>query len=97
MRLGKFTKTPVDRKRYSIDYSDWLDDTEVIQSVTFEVTPTTASPLVVDGDQINPDGKGVTFYVSGGLDGTTYKVLPTMTSAGGQIRKDSIQYTAAAP
>ena len=30
MRLGSFVKSPVERKRYTIDYSDWLDTGETV-------------------------------------------------------------------
>ena len=39
MNLGKYYKAPDERKRYSIDYSDWLDTAERLSSVTFQVTP----------------------------------------------------------
>ncbi|WP_454627788.1 phage fiber-tail adaptor protein [Bradyrhizobium cenepequi] len=97
MVLGKFFKAPDDRKRYSIDYSDWLDAGELVSAVTFEVTPAEADMLVIDGFAINTDSKSVVFYASEGADGSTYKVLAEMTTTNGQVREDSIQFTARAP
>lgn len=91
--LGKYFKDPDERKRYSIDYSDWLDSGELISSVTFEVTPSTGSPVVIDGDSINPANTGVVFYASEGVNGTTYRVHVTMTSSNGQIKEDTVQFT----
>lgn len=97
MVLGKYFKSPADRKRYTIDYTDWLDSAELISTVTFEVTPVGTSVLVIDGIAIDTDAKGVVFYASEGLDGTNYKAFPTMTSSNGQIKEDEIRFTVRDP
>jgi hypothetical protein len=93
MVLGKYFKTPIERKRYTIDYSDWLDSGELVASVTFGVTPADASPVVIDGNANNPTATGVVFYASGGLDGASYKVTARLLSSNGQTREDTVQYT----
>jgi hypothetical protein len=95
--LKKFSKAPVDRKRYSIDYADWLDAGEIVNSVTFGVTPAEPSAIVVDGIAINPGAKSIMFYTSGGADATVYKVFVTMTTSGGQVKEDTVQYSVRAP
>jgi hypothetical protein len=90
--IGKFVKAPEERKRYSIDYSDWLSDSELILGVTFEVTPSDGSTAVVDAIAVTPGGSGVAFYVSAGDDGVTYTVLATATTSGGQIKEDMILF-----
>lgn len=97
MILGKYLKAPPDRKRYTLDYSDWLDTGELVQSVTFGVTPVEAPPLVIDGIAINSGSQSITFYASGGVDGSTYKALTTMVTLGGQTREDAIQFTVRTP
>lgn len=85
MALGKYFKTPNAVKRYSIDWSDWLDLGETISGVTFAVTPVDASPVVISGNTINTAGTGITFYAGGGVDKTNYSVIATMNSSGGQV------------
>lgn len=97
MQLGKFFKVPDDRKRYSIDYSEWLDSGETVSGVTFGVTPADSSPVLIDGNSINPSATGVVFYASAGNVGTTYVVAVTMTTGGGQVREDTVQYTVKSP
>jgi hypothetical protein len=97
MQLGKFFKAPADRKRYSIDYSDWLDQSELVQSVTFGVTPSEMGMLAIDGNSIQPGNTSIVFYASLGNDGSAYKVAVTMTTSGGQVREDTVQYTVKAP
>lgn len=92
-QLGKYFKSPTERKRYSIDYSDWLDSGELVSTVTFEVTPNDAGAVFIDGDSVNPGNQVVTFYNNGGVTGVTYKATVTMVTSAGQDRVDTIQYT----
>jgi hypothetical protein len=97
MNLGKYFKTPVERKRYTIDYSDWLDSGELVTGVTFGVTPAGASPVFIDGSSINPAATGIVFYANDGEDGVAYKVDVVMTTSNGQTKDDTVQYTVKAP
>lgn len=97
MILGKFFKTPDERKRYSIDYTDWLDGGEMLLGVTFEVTPVDENPVVIDGIAIQIDSKSVVFYAQAGVDGQNYKAIATATTDGGQVKEDTVQYTIRAP
>lgn len=93
MILGKYFKAPVERKRYLVDYTDWLDAGELLSTVTFEVMPTTTNVLIIDGNTIETGAKGVAFFASNGLDGKTYKTIITATTTNGQIKEDTVQYT----
>lgn len=91
MPLSKYVKDPDERKRYQIDYSEWLDTGEQATNVAFAVSPVTVPPLVVDDIAVTPSGLGVQYYVSGGLDGKTYTITATLTTTvGPQIREDDI-------
>lgn len=94
MRLGNFSKTPAERKRYAIDYSEWLDTGETVTARTFTVTPVNVTtPFLVDASSINAAGTVLTFFVSGGANNTTYTVDVQITTSGGQIKEDTIIYT----
>ena len=97
MNLGKYFKSPDERKRYSIDYTDWLDGGEQLSEVTFEVIPIDADPVAIDGIAIETGNKSVVFYASAGIDGKSYKAIATMTTSGGQVKEDTVQYTVKAP
>lgn len=92
MKLGKFTKTPVERKRYALEYADWLDTTETVSSVTFTVTPIDTVPLVVDASSISSSGTEVVFFINYGTTGTTYTLDIQITTSGGQIKEDQILF-----
>lgn len=91
MRLAKFPKSPGDRKRYSIDYSQWLDAGEVLSNV---VTSTDdPDGVYVDGILIDPTGQDtVIMYVSGGSRGRSYDVSITVTTTGDQVREDYVTF-----
>src|SRR5689334_23155558 len=92
--LAKYVKQPSERKRYQISYVNWLDTGESVDSVFFTVDKTTVPPLVVDGVQNTPDGVGVQYYVSGGVDGTSYIVTAFLnTSTGPQVKEDEIYFS----
>lgn len=89
MRLGKYNKDPDERKRYRVDYDDWLDTGETVSGATF--TPSDPA-LVIDDIAIDPGLRAVQFYVSGGTDDVDYDVIVRMTSNLGQIKEDSILF-----
>lgn len=73
--LGSFNQTPIERKRYRIDYSDWLQGDEVLNSISFTTAPAPSSPVAaVDAYAIDADKKHVTCFVSGGVDLETYRI-----------------------
>ena len=93
MKLGRFTKTPTERKRYSLDYADWLDTSETIATVTFGVTPVTDNPLIVDAYLIATPATSVAFFINNGITGTTYTLDIQITTSGGQTKEDQILYS----
>lgn len=92
MSLGRYSKTPAERKRYAIDYSEWLDTGETIASYIFAVSPTTASPLEVDATSLATGNQVLVFFVSGGLDANQYTVDVKATTSGGQVKEDTVLF-----
>lgn len=90
MALGRYRKTPDERKRYSIDYYDWLDQNEKIFSMNFRVSPVETYGLEIDAYSIDPDGSRVVFFANGGIDDTVYIVNVQATSDGGQLKEDEV-------
>jgi hypothetical protein len=89
-RIGKYVQSKDERKRYMIDYSDWLDTGEGISAVVFEVLPVTEPPLLISDQQINPTANTVQYYISGGLTGLTYEAVAMITTSMSQIKEDGI-------
>ena len=89
MRLGKFRKTPAERKRYTVDYTDWLDTSETVTAVNYTITP---SGMVVDAQAILTGNKKISFYVSGGNNEETYNIDVKATTSSGQIKEDVVSF-----
>ena len=99
MAIAKYVKAAGDRKRYQIDYTDWLDIGESVVSVVFTIVQVTVPPLVIDTIAVLPTGLGVQYYASGGIDGQTYTVYANLTtsSAPAQTKLDDILFTVREP
>lgn len=92
MKLGRFSQTPLENKTYIIDYSQWLGTGETIVSVTATVQQVTTPPFQITGLASSMDKLSVSFFASGGVDGTEYEVEFLMTSSTGQIKNDQVFY-----
>jgi hypothetical protein len=99
MAIAKYTKAATDRKRYQIDYTDWLDVGETVSGVSFSIDDNVDTPvLVVDDVMVLPTGLGVQYYVSGGITGRTYRVLADLeTTIGPQAKLDEVLMTIREP
>jgi hypothetical protein len=91
----RYVKAEGERKRYQLDYTNWLDTGELVTSVVFTISNQTGTkPLVIDGIQVLPSGLGAQYYVSGGLNTTQYQVTATLTTTTGpQVREDTLIFT----
>lgn len=96
MRLAKFVKTPNENKRYVVDYTNWLDTGETISSGVLSVSPATSPALTAGTLTINAGGKSVNFFIAAGKDGSDYTVTLQVTTSIGQIKEDTILYSARA-
>jgi hypothetical protein len=87
--LGTYRQSPDERKRYSIDYSEWLATSETLTNV--DLTPNDAA-LIIDGNTLTNSSTAVTFFVSGGVDGAEYLVEALATTSDGQLKEDTIKF-----
>lgn len=95
-RLAKYTQTPDETKRYSIEYSDWLDTGETVSDVSFEISPTTSPALSVQSSHIVQGDTGaltqLRFFVTGGVAKKSYKVIVNVATSGGQEKQDTVLF-----
>lgn len=90
--LGRYVQKPSDNRRRLIVYSKWLEEGEVITSAEAVVDNETDPEFVIDQIIIDPDGKKVAYYASGGVDGEEYTATFTVVTSVGQTRSDDIQF-----
>lgn len=91
-KLATYTQNTGERKRYIINYDNWLDDTEEVSDIEFEIQNNTTTPLLIDGYLVSDDNRAISYFVSGGEDETTYEVVVTMTTDSGQIKQDELAF-----
>lgn len=99
--LGRRSKRVASRKRYVIDFSDWVDSGETVTNCVFTVTTPATAPgvgtaLSVDDDSILSGDLTVAFFVNDGEAGVTYTVHATVTTSGGQVEKFDILFSVVA-
>jgi hypothetical protein len=89
---NKAKKTSAERKRYSIDFDEWLEDGETLVTVTYAITPDTASGLDTSDEAIAINGRSCEFYAEDGDDGVTYNVVATATTSAEQVKEVEITF-----
>lgn len=92
MMLGRYKQQPGERRKRGIDYDDFLEDDELLTDAEVEVTPVTDPPFTIDGVVIDPVGKEMAYYASGGIDGRTYLVEFTFSTNAGQTKQDTVEF-----
>lgn len=95
--LGTFKHAPSERKLYTLDYSAWLQANETVTSFTWVVDPASPTPATIDASNINTPATSVSIYISGGVNGTLYRIFVTATTNLGQIKEDEIRINSVDP
>ena len=83
--LKKWIKQPAEKQDYDIGFAAWLaalSDTAASFVVTVETGITLVSSAMADGV--------VKVWLSGGTNGTKYKVTATITTTAGRVKEDEI-------
>ena len=94
--LGSFIQQPREALYYTIDYSCFLDPDipEILNAgvPSIIISPITAPALVVVGQVLVQDNQ-VRMLVSGGNDGTRYKVEVIVGTDQSQVKEDEFKIT----
>ncbi len=93
--LGSFVQQPREAIFYTIDYTCFFDATipEILNPgpPTIIISPVTTPALVVVGQRLNDIQ--IRTLVSGGLDGTRYKIEVIVGTDQSQIKEDEFKIT----
>lgn len=95
MMLGGYPKTPLERKQLTFDYSYWLQDGELLDSVQATVVLDTNQaadpmPVRVDGVFLAQDRKTVSLFVNSGTVGERYRVQLRALTDKTQVKEDGV-------
>ena len=84
--LAKYTKQPVEVLDYDFSFTDYLQS---VNDTAVSHTAVATTGLTVKTSTLS---RGVVkVFVSGGVDGETYKVSATITTQGGRVKQADIQ------
>lgn len=99
--IGRYNKTPLERKHLKFDYSNWLCNDEVLRNFNTEVVliPRTVnddpvvdlSPLTVDTVLV-VSPTTAKFFVNGGTPGFQYRVRLLALTSATQLKEDGILF-----
>ena len=99
--VGKYNKTPSERREMRFDYSNWLCGNEVLRNFNTEVVPI---PVIVDGIEVEDvapltvDTVLVTgpmtakFFAQGGTVGFRYRVRLFALTSDTQLKEDGVLF-----
>ena len=90
-RLGAVAKKQIEKKRYTVDYTCWLDENESVIDFAIAIEPSTTPPLIADGASASADFKKITAYLSQGKAGQIYTVMFITDTSIGQRKADELQ------
>lgn len=93
MILQQRNWTAGDKRKFTVDYSGWLDEGVTVSG--FTVTSNTTD-VVISGVVKNPTGT-CSFFVSGGTVGETATVSLQMTDTRTEVKNDTLVLTIVAP
>jgi len=90
MKLADYTKQPIERKDYNVDYRDWLASIpgDRIVSVVCGLRNPPDDALIADAS--NFSDSEVKVWVSGGTGGCKYEVEITITTAEGRVDQSEL-------
>lgn len=72
MIIGKYEKQPAEVLDYACDLTQWLPRGDLAVSATTTVVP--VGELAIESTVIADAGRTIRVWLSGGVDGTQYKV-----------------------
>lgn len=78
-----YYKQPSEVLDYDVDYSEWIPSGDTIASKTV----TAESGITVDSSSINSSTHVIKVWLSGGTDGTLYKVTVLATTTAGRSKE----------
>jgi len=98
MLLGSKTLGAGNKTRCVVDYSNWLDDGDVLtaQSVTLAPQTPPITDIVISGVGLTAS-KHLVFFISGGSANEVFTLNIQITTNRTEIKNDTAQFTVVAP
>ena len=86
-----YRKAVVERRRFYLDYSCWLQEDEELTDIQITVMPYTSdAPIVVSSGYSDATNKKLVMFVAGGVGNTRYTLQTVVRTDAGQVKRDDI-------
>lgn len=93
--LGRKSFTVGNTTRYSVDYSQWLDEGVTLVSGTAVVSPAVAD-IMISAVSVAPSGR-LYFTLHGGSLNETFTIAVSITDSRGEVKNDTCNFNCVAP
>lgn len=80
--LGTFTKQPVEKVDFDIDFTDWLTQGDDVMQANVA-----SEPAGLTITKVTVSSPIVKIWTSGGTDGVTYKITATASTDDGRVKQ----------
>jgi hypothetical protein len=89
--LKMYRKSVVERRRLYLDYSCWLEETEVLTDFQVTIYPYTEdAPLSVTAAYTDVTNKKLAMFVGAGKGNIDYTIQMVVSTDAGQVKRDDI-------
>lgn len=95
MTLPTREHTAGNKRRFVVDYREWMNPGATVSAFTAVLSPSTVTATVT-GAAIQDDQTCV-FFVNGGAEGEEFEVDLTLTTSYGEIKIDVVPFVVIAP
>jgi len=86
-----FRKAAIERRRLYLDYSCWLEESEMLIDLQVIVSPDTPeAPIAITSGYTDVTQKKLVIFASGGLPNTDYILSMRVRTDEGQVKKDDL-------
>ena len=92
MLLDHKPHTVGNRRKYIIDYSQWLD-----LGVTLTAGTATTPSLTASVDTVSHTASTLIFFVNGGVLNEIFTIALQITDSNGEIKNDTVEFFVVAP
>ena len=92
MLITRKPQTVGDRRKYIVDYSQWLDT-----GVTLTAGAASTASLTASIDTVSFTASTLIFFVNGGIINEIFTVALQITDSTGEIKHDTLEFFVIAP
>lgn len=90
MQIARRSHTVGNKKRWIVNYCQWLGPGDTLSSCT---VTSSSSTCTVSGAAVLPSANKVVFFLNGGVLNETFTVSVQVTDSRGEIKNDTISFT----